>query len=137
MGIHTVVQQRCCQSGALLSAVLRADHSADDIERLIGAIRRLRVAGRGMSSPPVIDAHSHSGVGGAFTAPGEPDASLARHARRAVEAGIDRTVLMAPPVGEYREANQGVGAIVTARPHRHLGLAAVNPVAQRARVAAR
>ena len=41
MRIHTVVQRTCGQSGALLSAVLRADHSADDIERLIGAIRRL------------------------------------------------------------------------------------------------
>jgi hypothetical protein len=44
---------------------------------------------------------------------------------------------MAPPVGEYREANQEVGAIVTAQPHRRLGLAVVNPVADRARVAAR
>jgi uncharacterized protein len=86
--------------------------------------------------PPVIDAHCHASLGGVFVRPGRPDMSLARYARRAREAGIDRTVLMAAPIGRYRQANREVGAIVSSRPERYLGFAFINPTTGRGHVGA-
>ncbi len=40
-GIHVLVQRPRCQPGALLTAVLRSEHSATDIERLAGVLTRL------------------------------------------------------------------------------------------------
>jgi predicted TIM-barrel fold metal-dependent hydrolase len=77
--------------------------------------------------PLVIDAHCHTNLGGVFVRPGSVDRSLARYAKRANEAGIDRTILMAPPIGQYRQANREVGAIVAAEPERYLGFLFVNP----------
>jgi hypothetical protein len=59
-----------------------------------------------MNHHVVVDSHCHTGTAGVLSRPGEPDTSLVRYAVRAVEAGISKTVLMAPPVGEYSEANQ-------------------------------
>jgi hypothetical protein len=40
-GIHLLVQRPRCQRGALLTAVLRTEHSTTDIERLAGVMCRL------------------------------------------------------------------------------------------------
>jgi predicted TIM-barrel fold metal-dependent hydrolase len=89
-----------------------------------------------MRPTPVIDSHCHAGLGDGFTGPWDTDASLDRYRRRALEAGIDMSVLLAPLTSNYREANRAVGAMVTAEPERYLGLAFVNPVTDRGRVAA-
>jgi predicted TIM-barrel fold metal-dependent hydrolase len=87
-----------------------------------------------MNRPPVIDAHCHAGHGDGFTGPWDTDASLDRYRVRAREAGIDRTVLLAPLTSDYRAANRVVGAMVTACPRRYLGFAFVNPVTDRGRI---
>jgi 8-amino-7-oxononanoate synthase len=40
-GIHLLVQRPRCQRGALLTAVLRSEHSTSDIERLVNAMSQL------------------------------------------------------------------------------------------------
>ena len=87
-----------------------------------------------MNRHVVIDSHCHTGTGGAFSRPGEPDTSLVRYAVRAVEAGISRTVLMAPPVGEYSEANKAVREVVAANPGRYFPFVFVNPQGDRGRI---
>lgn len=85
---------------------------------------------------PVIDSHCHASTDGLLAAPGEPDVSLVRYAIRAVEAGITQTVLMAPPVGHYAQANQVVREVVEASPGRYIPYVFVNPAADRGRLAA-
>jgi predicted TIM-barrel fold metal-dependent hydrolase len=92
------------------------------------------MAGAGVSAPPVVDAHCHAGHGDGLTGPWDTEACLDRYAARAREAGIDRTVLLAPLTSDYRAANRAVGAMVAAQPRRYLGFAFVNPVADRGRV---
>jgi uncharacterized protein len=87
-----------------------------------------------MSAPPVVDAHCHAGHGDGLTGPWDTEACLDRYMARAKEAGIDRTVLLAPLTSDYRAANREVGAMVAAQPRRYLGFAFVNPVADRGRV---
>lgn len=88
-----------------------------------------------MTTPPIVDAHCHTGTAGVLVQPGEPDTSLIRYAVRAVEAGISQTVIMAPPVGEYDEANRIVRDVVTENPHRYLPFLFVNPRGDRGRIA--
>lgn len=83
---------------------------------------------------PIVDAHCHAGHGDGLTGPWDTDASLDRYTVRAREAGIDRTVLLAPLTSDYRAANRAVGALVAAQPRRYLGFAFVNPVTDRGRV---
>ncbi|WP_433158555.1 amidohydrolase family protein [Kribbella sp. CA-247076] len=101
-----------------------------------------------MRRPLVVDSHCHAGLGDGFTKPWDkpwnkpwdnpwdPDTSLDRYRERAREAGIDRTVLLAPLTTDYRRANRVVGELVTAAPRRFLGFAFVNPVADRGRIGA-
>ncbi|MGI5216522.1 amidohydrolase family protein [Nocardia sp. CA-290969] len=84
---------------------------------------------------PIIDSHCHTGTAGVLVRRGERDSSLTRYLSRAERAGIGRTVLMAPPVGRYADANREVQALVAAYPGRFLGYVFVNPRADRGRVA--
>jgi uncharacterized protein len=83
---------------------------------------------------PVVDAHCHTGTAGVLSRPGEPDTSLVRYAVRALEAGISQTVIMAPPVGDYAEANRTVRDVVIANPGRYLPFVFVNPHGDRGRI---
>jgi hypothetical protein len=58
-----------------------------------------------MNHHVVIDSHCHTAPPACSHDPVSLT-SLVRYAVRAGEAGISKTVLMAPPVGEYSEANQ-------------------------------
>lgn len=87
-----------------------------------------------MTRPPVIDAHCHAGPGDGLTGPWDTDAPLGAYERRAREAGIDRTVLLAPLTSDYRVANRVVGGIVRSCPQRYLGFAFVDPVRDRDRI---
>jgi hypothetical protein len=61
-------------------------------------------------------------------------ASLEKYMRRAVEAGIDRTVLFAAFNSDYPTANEEVAKIVVRRPGHFYGLAFVHPVRDKGRV---
>src|SRR3954470_13093532 len=88
-----------------------------------------------MRRPLIIDAHCHAGLGDGLTGPWDTNASLDCYRERAREAGIDRTVLLAPLTSDYAEANRAVGRMVQAEPSRYFGFAFVNPVADRGRIA--
>ena len=74
----------------------------------------------------IIDSHCHAGKGDGLTGPWDTDAPLTAYLRRAVRAGIGRTVLMAAFSSDYRPANAGIGRIVAARPGRFSGYAMVD-----------
>lgn len=86
--------------------------------------------------PRIVDAHCHTSLGGVAVPPGGSDMSLRRYSARAREAGIDTTILLAPPVGQYRRENTKVGALVTANPGRYLGFVFLNPVKSRGHIGA-
>lgn len=88
-----------------------------------------------MLRPPIVDAHCHTSLGGALVRPGTVDNSLDRYAKRAHEAGIDRTILLAPPVGNYRDENVKVAFLVAANPDRYFGFVFVNPTRSQGRIA--
>ncbi|MET7280726.1 amidohydrolase family protein [Kribbella sp. NPDC005582] len=88
-----------------------------------------------MRRPLIIDAHCHAGLGDGLTGPWDTNASLDSYRKRAREAGIDRTVLLAPLTSDYSLANRAVGRMVQAEPSRYFGFAFVNPVADRGRIA--
>jgi predicted TIM-barrel fold metal-dependent hydrolase len=82
----------------------------------------------------IIDAHCHAGKGDGLTGPWDTDAPLERYLRRAMQAGIRRTVLFAAFHSDYAVANREVARIVHSRPDRFLGFAFVNAAADRGRV---
>jgi len=74
----------------------------------------------------IIDCHCHAGPGDGLTGPWDSNAALGRYARRAREAGIDRTVLLAAFHSDYGAANAGVARLVAAEPDRYLAFAFVH-----------
>jgi uncharacterized protein len=82
----------------------------------------------------IIDAHCHAGSGDGLTGPWDTRAPLGKYTRWAVEAGIDRTVLLAAFHSDYALANQEVARIVKSRPDRFYGFAFVHPERDRGRV---
>ena len=84
----------------------------------------------------IIDCHCHAGPGDGFTGPWDSNAPLADYARRATQAGIDRTVLFAAFHSDYAQANRAVARIVASRPDRYCGFTFVHAARDRGRVAA-
>jgi predicted TIM-barrel fold metal-dependent hydrolase len=84
----------------------------------------------------IIDCHCHAGAGDGLTGPWDTRARLRDYARRAREAGIERTVLFAAFCSDYAAANRGVARIVAAHPARFYGFAFVNPARDAGRVGA-
>ena len=84
----------------------------------------------------IIDCHCHAGQGDGLTGPWDTSAPLKHYLRRAVAAGIQRTVLFAPFHSDYAVANRVVGRIVLRHPDRFYGFAFVNPMRDQGRVAA-
>ena len=82
----------------------------------------------------IIDAHCHAGAGDGLTGPWDTRASLRPYLRRAAEAGIDRTVLLAAFHTDYAVANRDVARLVASRPQRFYGFAFVHPERDRGRV---
>ncbi len=83
----------------------------------------------------VIDCHCHAGKGDGLTGPWDTSAPLSAYLRRAVVAGIERTVLFAAFHSNYQAANREVARIVASRPERFYGFAFVHPERDRGRVA--
>jgi predicted TIM-barrel fold metal-dependent hydrolase len=82
----------------------------------------------------IIDCHCHAGQGDGLTGPWDTAAPLDKYLRRAAQARIDQTVLLAAFHADYAIANREVARIVASRPHRFFGFAFVNPASDRGRV---
>src|SRR5215475_5530970 len=78
--------------------------------------------------PMIIDCHCHAGKGDGLTAPWDTAAPLEKYLRRAAQARIDQTVLLAAFHSDYAIANREVARIVASDPNRFFGFAFVNPV---------
>jgi len=74
----------------------------------------------------IIDCHCHAGKGDKMTAPWNTDAPLGAYLRRARAAGIERTIVLAPLHGNYRQANLQVARIVARHPRQLIGFAFVH-----------
>lgn len=84
----------------------------------------------------IIDCHCHTGKGDGLTGPWDTRAPLEKYLRRAAQAGIYRTVLLAAFHSDYAVANREVARIAASRPERFYGFAFVHPVRDRGRVQA-
>jgi uncharacterized protein len=82
----------------------------------------------------IIDCHVHAGPGDGLTGPWDTRAPLSRYLRRAVRAGITRSVLFAAFHSDYAVANRHVARIVRSRPGRFYGFAFVHGLRDRGRV---
>ena len=82
----------------------------------------------------IIDCHCHAGLGDGLTGPWDTAAPLGRHLRRAVSAGIGRTVIFAAFHSDYASANRDVARMVASRPDRLYGFAFVNAERDRGRI---
>ena len=83
----------------------------------------------------VIDCHCHAGPGDGFTGPWDSGAPLNDYARRAEQAGIQRTVIFAAFHSDYEVANAEVARIVARDPRRWLGFVFVHAARDRGRIA--
>ena len=75
----------------------------------------------------IIDCHCHAGIGDGFNGPWDTRAAIGPYLERAVECGIERTVLFAAFHSDYRKANREVARIVSQRPTRFWGFAFIHP----------
>lgn len=83
----------------------------------------------------IIDCHCHAGKGDGLSGPWDTAASLKQYLPRAMQAGINRTVLLAAFHSDYAQANRDVARIVRSRPDRFYAFAFVHPQRDRGRVA--
>jgi predicted TIM-barrel fold metal-dependent hydrolase len=83
----------------------------------------------------IIDCHCHAGKGDGLTGPWDTAAPLEKYLRRAVRAGINRTVVFAAFHSDYAVANREVASIVASRPDRFYGFAFIDAARDRGRVA--
>lgn len=82
----------------------------------------------------IIDCHCHAGPGDGFTGPWDSGAPLRDYARRAAQAGIERTVIFAAFHSDYEHANAEVARIVAGQPERWLGFVFVHAARDRGRI---
>jgi uncharacterized protein len=82
----------------------------------------------------IIDAHVHAGKGDGFTGPWDTDAPLGDYLRRADDAGITHSVLLAAFAADYERANSAVAAIVRRAPHRFFAFCFVHATRDRGRI---
>lgn len=82
----------------------------------------------------VTDSHCHYGTGDGLSGPWDTTAPIEEYLTRAREAGIDRTVLLAPLTSDYRAANRAIGDLLAHRRGRFEAFAFVNPETDRGRI---
>jgi len=82
----------------------------------------------------IVDCHCHAGKGDGLIGPWDTSAPLGDYLRRAAQAGIERTVLLAAFHSDYAAANREVARIVASRPQRFYGFAFVHAQRDRGRV---
>lgn len=74
----------------------------------------------------IIDCHCHAGKGDLMTAPWNTDAPIEPYLRRALAAGIHKTIVFAPFHSDYAKANANVARIVAKYSSRLIGFAFVH-----------
>jgi uncharacterized protein len=74
----------------------------------------------------IVDCHCHAGKGEGLINHWSTDAPIEPYLRRALAAGIDRTVIIAAQHSDYARANAGVARIVARHPGRFIGFACVH-----------
>ncbi len=74
----------------------------------------------------IIDCHCHAGKGEGLSTPWSTDAPIEPYLRRARQAGIDRTVILATQHTDYARANANVARIAARYPDRLLCFACVH-----------
>jgi len=84
----------------------------------------------------IIDSHCHAGPGDGLTGPWDSNLALGRYRRRAVAAGIERSVLLAAFHSDYAIANAALARIVARWPERYYGFAFVHAARDRGRIGA-
>lgn len=99
-------------------------------------LKLLLMAAHRIKTMTIVDCHCHAGKGDGLTGPWDTAAPLGRYLRRAVLAGINRTVLFAVFHSDYAVANRQVARIVASRPGLFYGFAFVHPERDRGRVKA-
>ena len=82
----------------------------------------------------IVDSHCHAGPGDGLSGPWDSNLALGRYRRRAVAAGIDRSVLLAAFHSDYAVANAALAQIVAAHPDRYYGFAFVHAARDRGRI---
>ena len=81
----------------------------------------------------LIDAHCHAGSGDGLVGPWDTRAPIDDYLRRAANAGITHTVLLAAFHSDYRVANREVARIMERRPQCFYAFAFVHPERDRGR----
>ncbi len=87
-----------------------------------------------LSNFMIIDGHCHAGKGDGLTGPWDTAAPLKLYLRRAMAAGISRTVIFSVFHSNYTIANQQVARIAAMFPQKLLGFAFVHPERDRGNV---
>jgi uncharacterized protein len=75
----------------------------------------------------IVDAHCHAGRGDKMTAPWTTAAPLGKYLKRAMAAGVDRTIVVPAFHSDYEVANAELAEIVAGDPARLIGFAFVHP----------
>jgi uncharacterized protein len=82
----------------------------------------------------IIDAHCHAGRGDLMTAPWNTIASLGTYLRRALAAGVGKTIVVPAFHTDYEAANAELGGIVARHPGRLIGFAFVHAARDAGRI---
>jgi uncharacterized protein len=96
-------------------------------------------AGPGQPQNPkglIVDCHCHAGKGETMSAPWTSYADPLVTLRRALEAGIDRTVIFPISNPTYDKANRDIADIVARYPDRFIGFAKHDPVSEAGKIRA-
>jgi predicted TIM-barrel fold metal-dependent hydrolase len=84
----------------------------------------------------IIDSHCHAGAGFGLNDPWDGRPMLEKYLRRASQAGITHSVLLANFHADYAAANHSVARIVNSFPRRFFGFAFVHALRDRGRIGA-
>jgi hypothetical protein len=82
----------------------------------------------------IIDCHCHAGKGDRLTAPWNTEAAIEPYLRRALAAGIDKTIVVAAFHSNYNQANAEVARIIARHPDRLIGFAFVHAIRDAGRI---
>ena len=82
----------------------------------------------------IVDCHCHAGKGDRLTAPWNTEAAIGPYLRRALAAGILKTVVVAAFHSDYDKANTEVARIIARHPGRLIGFAFVHATRDAGRI---
>ena len=104
---------------------------------MIGSVaisRKLGAQSTGEKSDVIIDAHCHAGKGTEMSAPWSTYADPKVTLRRAMEAGIDKTIIFPINNLTFEKANLEIAEIVKQHPEKFIGFAKHDPVREAGKI---